>query len=147
MATACAIHYGLHVGMVIRYIKGEYVGESRNSDKILLAVSPYISKVDCKHIKRIIDQGCPSYLDFEEDYDNKHSVLKKGNQQTFLKHPEVTAKAMNKEEKIAMFYLSGIGSSISRPTVVQYCKGFVRNMRSTGSSLIHLRKQAQTKSC
>jgi hypothetical protein len=28
LATACAIHYGLDVGMVIRYLKGEYVGES-----------------------------------------------------------------------------------------------------------------------
>jgi hypothetical protein len=44
-------------------------------------------------------QGCPSHLDFEEAYDNKHMVLRKGNQQTFLQFPEVTAKAMNKEEK------------------------------------------------
>jgi len=85
--------------MVIRYLKGEYVGESRDADKILSAVSPYINEDDCNHIRRIIDQGCPSYLDFEEDYDNKHLVLRKGNQQTFLKYPEVTAKAMNKEEK------------------------------------------------
>ncbi len=28
LATACAIHYGLNVGMVIRYLKGKYVGES-----------------------------------------------------------------------------------------------------------------------
>ncbi len=28
-------------------------------------------------------------------------VLRKGNQQTFLQFPEVTAKAMNKEEKIS----------------------------------------------
>ena len=99
LATACAIHYGLHTGMVIRYLKGEYVGESRDADKILSAVSPYINEDDCNHIRRIIDQGCPSYLDFEEDYDNKHLVLRKGNQQTFLEYPEVTAKAMNKEEK------------------------------------------------
>jgi hypothetical protein len=99
LTTACAIHYGLHTGMVIRYIKGEYVGESRDADKILSAVTPYISEVDCDHIRRIIDQGCPSYLDFEEGYDNKHSVLRKRNQQTFLEHPEVTAKAMSKEEK------------------------------------------------
>ncbi len=28
LATACAIHYRLNVGMVIRYLKGKYVGES-----------------------------------------------------------------------------------------------------------------------
>jgi len=99
LATACAINYGLHTGMVIRYLKGEYVGESRDAGRILASASPYIDASDCKHIERIINQGCPSHLDFEEDYENKHSVLRRGNQQTFLEHPAVTAKAMNKEEK------------------------------------------------
>ena len=101
MVTACAIHYGLHIGMVIRYIKGEYVGESRNADAILSSVSGLISNEDCSHIKRIINQGCPSHLDYEEDYDSKHFVLRKGNQQTFIQHPDVTAKAMNKEERFS----------------------------------------------
>jgi hypothetical protein len=99
LMTVCAIHYGLNTSMVIRYLKGKYVGESRDADKILERVLPYIDEVDCKHIKRIINQGCPSHIDFEEDYDNKHMVLRKGNQQTFLQFPEKTAKAMNKEEK------------------------------------------------
>ena len=43
LATACAIHYGLHTGMVNRYLKGEYVGESRDAERILAAVLPYIS--------------------------------------------------------------------------------------------------------
>ncbi len=28
LATACAIHYGLNIGMVICYLKGKYIGES-----------------------------------------------------------------------------------------------------------------------
>ncbi len=99
LVTACAIHYGLHVGMVIRFIKGEYAGESRDENAILSAVSHLISNEDCGHIKCIINQSCPSHFDFKEDYDNKHAVLQKGNHQTFLQHPDVTAKAMNKEEK------------------------------------------------
>ena len=75
LATACAIHYGLNTGMVVQYLKGEYVGESRDADKFLEKVSPYICEADCKHIKRIINQGCPSHIDFEEDYDNKCMVL------------------------------------------------------------------------
>jgi len=63
------------------------------------SVSPYITKKDCDHIKRIINQGCLSYLDFEEERENKHLALCKGNQHTFHQHPEVTAKTMNKEEK------------------------------------------------
>ncbi len=99
LATAWAIHYGLNVGIVICYLKGKYVGESRDADAILSEVCPHISNKDCEHIKQIIDQGCPSHLDFEEDYENKHYVLQKGNQHTFLQHPKVTAKMMNKEEK------------------------------------------------
>ncbi len=99
LATACAIHYGLNTGMVVQYLKGEYIGESRDVNNILNKVSPYIDKVDCKHIKRIINQGCPSHINFEEDYDNKHMVLRKGNQQTFCQFPEVTTKAMNKEKE------------------------------------------------
>ena len=99
LATACAIHYGLHTGMVIRYLKGEYVGESRDANSIIESVSSYITKKDCNHIERIINQGCPSYLDFEEERENKHLALRKGNQHTFHQHPKVTAKTMNKEEK------------------------------------------------
>jgi hypothetical protein len=40
-----------------------------------------------------------SHLHFEEEYENKHLALWKGNQHTFLLHSEVTVKAMNKEEK------------------------------------------------
>jgi hypothetical protein len=43
MITACAIHHGLHIGMVIRFIKEEYVGESRDADTILSLVSDLIS--------------------------------------------------------------------------------------------------------
>jgi hypothetical protein len=99
LATACAIHYGLKTGMVICYIKGEYVGESRNADTIFTSISPHINNKDCQDIKRIINQGCLSQLNFKEEYKNKHAVLWKGNQHTFLQRPEVTAKAMNKEER------------------------------------------------
>jgi hypothetical protein len=99
LATACAVHYGLNTGMVVQYLKGKYVGESRDADAIIKKVSPYIDDVDCEHIKRVINLGCPLHINFEEDYNNKHKVLQKGNQQTFLQFPEVTAKAMIKEEK------------------------------------------------
>ena len=85
--------------MVIRYLKGEYVGESKDANSIIESVSPYITKKDCNHIKHIINQGCPSYLDFEEECENKHLALRNGNQHTFHQHLEVTAKTMNKEKK------------------------------------------------
>ena len=51
MATAAIIHYSLHPGMLIRYVKGEYVGESRNVPQIINDVSPYIEQEDATHIK------------------------------------------------------------------------------------------------
>ena len=46
MATAAMIHYSLHPGMMIRYVKGEYVGESQNVPQIINDVSPYIEPED-----------------------------------------------------------------------------------------------------
>jgi hypothetical protein len=44
MATAAIIHYLLHPGMLIQFVKGEYVGESRNVPQIITDVSPYIEQ-------------------------------------------------------------------------------------------------------
>jgi len=95
LATAGLIHYGLHPGMLVRYLKGDYVGESRHHIRVLNKVSSHISIEDANHIKSL---GCPAKLVLEEESSNKLSVIKKGNQQTFLAHPEVANKTMNKEE-------------------------------------------------
>lgn len=50
LATAGLIHYGMHPGMLLRYLLGEYNGESRSVDAILEKVSPYIKPEDAKHI-------------------------------------------------------------------------------------------------
>ena len=99
---ACAIYYGLNTGMVVRYLKGQYIGESRDANKILEKVSPYIDEVDCEHIKRIINQGCPSHIDFEEDYDNKHMVLGKGTSKPFFNFLKSPQKQWIKKWKIVM---------------------------------------------
>jgi hypothetical protein len=99
MATACAIHYSLQSRMVVRYIKGEYIGENRNVPQILHDVSSHINDSDAAHIECILTQGCPSRLNFEETSDMKASMIQKGNQATFKMHPEIVTKTMNKEEK------------------------------------------------
>jgi hypothetical protein len=99
LATADLIHYGLHPGMLVRYLKGEYVRESRYHVRVLDKVSSRISTEDANHIKRILTLGCPAKLVLEEESSNKLSVIKKGNQQTFLAHPEIAVKTMNKEER------------------------------------------------
>jgi hypothetical protein len=50
-ATVRMIHYGLHPGMLIWYLKGEYTGKNSDIAGIIAKVSPYISKDDTVHIK------------------------------------------------------------------------------------------------
>jgi hypothetical protein len=79
LATACLIHYGLHPGMMIQYLKGEYVGENRDTKRIIREGKPFISEIDATHILQVLTQGCPSCLIFDEEIENKLSVILKGN--------------------------------------------------------------------
>ena len=67
LISASCIHYRLHPGMLVRYLNGKYVGKSRHARQILQEVSPYITSEDATHINWVITQGCPSYLNFEEE--------------------------------------------------------------------------------
>ena len=99
LATAGMIYYSLHPGMLIRFIKGEYIGENRNVPQVLNDVSPYINAVDAEHIKRILSMGCPSIIDFEESSEMKATIIEKGNQATFKMYPDIVKKTMNKEDR------------------------------------------------
>jgi hypothetical protein len=88
MATAAIIHYSLHPGMLIQYVKGKYAGESRDVSQVVNDVLPYIDQQDVKHISRILTNGCPSYINFEKASDMKSFTIKKGNQAMFKMYPE-----------------------------------------------------------
>jgi hypothetical protein len=79
LATTDLIYYGLHPGMLIRYLKGEYVGESQDQDQVLREVLSCISAEDANHIRRTLMQGCPAKLILKEESLNKLSVIKRGN--------------------------------------------------------------------
>jgi hypothetical protein len=99
MAMACAIHYTLHPDMVIRYAKGEYVGENRDVTQILRDVSSHVDETNVAHIKWILSQGCPMRISFEETSAMKPSIILKGNQAIFKMYPEIVTKMMNKEDR------------------------------------------------
>jgi hypothetical protein len=89
------------MGMFTRYLIGEYTGDSRDVKKVLTKVEPHVH-VDNKglrHVKCILMQGFPSCLVYEEKSANTLAAIQKSNQHTFLQHPEVVTKTMNKEEK------------------------------------------------
>jgi hypothetical protein len=72
--------------MIIRYLKEEYVGESRDVQKIINKVTPFVCETDIAHIKRVLTQGCPSCLVFDEARENKLFLIRKGNQHTVIGH-------------------------------------------------------------
>ncbi len=99
LATAGMIHYSLHPGMLIRYLKGEYTGKNRDIARIIARLSPYISKDDAIHVEQILTQGCPSKFQVSKPSAMKDEIIVLGNQQTFYMYPELVTKTMNKEER------------------------------------------------
>jgi hypothetical protein len=81
--------------MMIWYLKGGYIGKSRDVQKFINKVTPFVCETDIAHIKRVITKGFPSHLVFDEAKENKLFVIRKENLHTFLQHPEVAKKAMN----------------------------------------------------
>ncbi len=86
--------------MLIRYVKGEYVGENRDVPQVLNNVLySYIDSVGAKHIKRMLSMGCPSIINFEESSEMKATIIEKGNQATFKMYPEIVKNTMNTEDR------------------------------------------------
>jgi hypothetical protein len=99
MAMASAIHYTLHPGIVIRYARGEYIGENRDVTQILRDVSPHVDETDAVRIKQTLTQGCPARISFKETSAMKASNILKGNQETFKMYPKIVTKTMSKEDR------------------------------------------------
>jgi hypothetical protein len=53
--------------MLTRYLIGKYIGESQDVKKVLTKVEPHVNNKGLRHIKRILMQGFPSCLVFEEE--------------------------------------------------------------------------------
>ena len=60
LLAACAVHYNLDFGLVLRYISGEHLAKWRDADAIITAVQDLISDEDIDHTRRILDRGCPA---------------------------------------------------------------------------------------
>jgi hypothetical protein len=63
--------------MMIQYLKGKYVGKSRDVVKIINKMTLFVCETDIAHIKRVLTQGCPSCLVFDEARENKLFVIQK----------------------------------------------------------------------
>ncbi|KAL7529165.1 hypothetical protein ACHAXR_005018 [Thalassiosira sp. AJA248-18] len=99
LMTACAVHYGLDFGLVVRYLGHEYTGESRNLQLIKDECGPHIEPEDLAQIIRILTKGCPAELNYEMPYEMKMRMLRRGNQKSVLENDKEVRETMNKEEK------------------------------------------------
>ncbi len=66
IASAAMIHFGLDPGKFVRFLSGEYTGQYRDVGRTLDAVRDHVNTDDYNHIKRILMDGCPAQLTFEE---------------------------------------------------------------------------------
>ena len=99
MLEACAIHYNLDFGLVVRYLGGEYTAEHRDVEALEREVGPHVPPDDMAHMRRILTRGCPHTLDFEMQHKDKMKMIERGNQPTVEANMEVVRETMNKEER------------------------------------------------
>ena len=99
MASAAMVHFGLEIGKVMRYLKGEYIGANRDVRRTLAAVKGHITDSDYNHLERILTNGCPSRLNFDETLQNKTRMINRGNSKSFNENPDLVKKTLNKEDR------------------------------------------------
>ncbi|KAL7525720.1 hypothetical protein ACHAXR_001127, partial [Thalassiosira sp. AJA248-18] len=99
LMEACAVHYDLDSGLVLRSVGGEYSAEWRDVPAILAAVDGHASQEDKDDIERILTKGCPSKLNWEETASNKKIFVRGGNNSSIRENWEAEAKTLNKEER------------------------------------------------
>ncbi len=99
MASAAMIHFGLDLGKFVRFLSGEYTSQNRDVRRTLDAVRGHVNTEDYNHIKRILMDGCPAQLTFEEPLSNKLEFISHGNSKNFNAHPKLVRKRMNKEDR------------------------------------------------
>jgi hypothetical protein len=75
MANTAMAHFGLDLGRFVRWMGGEYTGQYRDTHSTLAAVRGHVSADDYAHMKRILLNGCPAQLDFEEPLSNKINMI------------------------------------------------------------------------
>jgi len=98
LMAACAVHYNMDIGLVVRYLGGEYLARWRDVEAIIGAVDGLISDEDLKHMRRILQYGCPANFNWEESDANKEAMLRNGNDRSMAQNMPVVAKTTNSEE-------------------------------------------------
>jgi hypothetical protein len=77
---------------------GKYTGQHRDTPSTLAAARGHVLANNYAHMKRILLDGCPAQLNFEEPLSNKIKMIKCRNSKSFNKNTNLVLKTMNKED-------------------------------------------------
>ncbi len=75
------------------------MGQHQDMHSTLAAVRGHVSADDYAHMKRILLDGCPAQLNFEEPLSNKIKTIKHRNSKSFNNNTTLVLKTMNKEDR------------------------------------------------
>ncbi len=83
------IHFGLDPRKFVPFLLGKYTGQYWDVQCTLDAVQDHVTSDDYNHIKRILLDGCPAQLTFEEPLSNKLEFISCGNSKSFVENPQL----------------------------------------------------------
>ena len=91
--------YDRNFGLVMRTLAGEITAEWQNTKKYDEACRPFLSGKDARAIERILSEGYPAELYWEELAANKEASIQQGNNTTVCSDCPKLTKALDKEER------------------------------------------------
>ena len=109
------VRKNFHIPSVIRYVRGKYTREDRDTACILKNIRPYVSTTTYQEVHRALVLGAPTVLFGSSSKEKFLDYWRYGNHASVLLNPEKTEKVMAKEDKMIddkgkqTTYRSGIG--------------------------------------
>ena len=76
LLSACAVHFDLDFGLMVRFLRNEYTSPHRDEKKLEEDVSAHVSEADMKQMIRVLTSGCPHDLDYELPHEEKQKRIK-----------------------------------------------------------------------
>ena len=99
LLSACAVHFDLDFGLMVRFLRNEYTSPHRDEKKLEEDVSAHVSDADMKQMIRVLTKGCPHDLDYELPHEEKRKMIKRGNASSVTDHIDIVKATLNKEER------------------------------------------------
>jgi hypothetical protein len=91
-------HFGLDPGRFVQWMGGKYMGQHQDTHSTLAAVRGHVLADVYTHMKRILLDGCPAQLNFEDPLSNKVKMIECGNSKSFNNNTALVLKTINKED-------------------------------------------------